>query len=159
MTDSKRTSPPKFPVSEPHRFLKGFLAHGGKPVAMPGALPESLKATILQMDPETGSAVLAFEPDERFLQGGGLIQGGIVTTMLDYVMAMAAFTRVGEGRSFSTVSLTTHFLRPTLPGRHIARAKLDRMGARMIFASGEFLKDGATAPNATATCVMAISGS
>ena len=143
---------------EPHRFLKAFQDRGGQPLVMIGALAESLKGSILQMDVEAGSAVLAFEPGEQFLQTGGLIQGGIVTTMLDYAMAMAGFTRVGAGRSFATVSLTTHFLKPTLPGRLIARAKLDRMGAKMIFASGGLLKDGATAPNATATAVMAISG-
>ena len=125
---------------------------------MIGALAESLKGSILELDVEAGSAVLAFEPGEQFLQTGGLIQGGIVTTMLDYAMAMAGFTRVGAGRSFATVSLTTHFLKPTLPGRLIARAKLDRMGAKMIFASGDLLKEGATTANATATAVMAISG-
>ncbi len=154
------TADSKRPASNPpHRFLKAFLDQGGKPVVMVGALPESLKGSILEMDPETGSAVLAFEPDERFLQGGGLIQGGIVTTMLDYAMAMAGFTRVGDGRSFATVSLTTHFLKPTLPGRLIARARLDRMGASMIFASSDLLKEGASAPSATATAVMAISSS
>ena len=115
---------------EPHRFLKAFQDRGGQPLVMIGALAESLKGSILQMDVEAGSAVLAFEPGEQFLQTGGLIQGGIVTTMLDYAMAMAGFTRVGAGRSFATVSLTTHFLKPTLPGRLIARARLDRMGAR-----------------------------
>ena len=143
---------------EPHRFLKAFQDRSGQPLVMIGALAESLKGSILELDVEAGSAVLAFEPGEQFLQTGGLIQGGIVTTMLDYAMAMAGFTRVGAGRSFATVSLTTHFLKPTLPGRLIARAKLDRMGAKMIFASGDLLKEGATTANATATAVMAISG-
>ncbi len=74
---------------EPHRFLKAFQDRGGQPLVMIGALAESLKGSILQMDVEAGSAVLAFEPGEQFLQTGGLIQGGIVTTMLDYAMAMA----------------------------------------------------------------------
>ena len=143
-------------MSEPHRFLRGFLAHGGKPVAIPGALPESLKAWILEMDPEAGSAVLAFEPDERFLQTGGLIQGGIVTTMLDYAMAMAGFTRVGEGRSFATVSLTVHFLKPVLIGRHLVESRLDRIGSSLIFASASLRRDGAEAPLATGTAVLAM---
>ena len=76
--------------------------------------------------------------------------------MLDYAMALAAFSRAAPGQSFATVSLTTHFLRSTLPGPHRARAKLDRMGARMSFASAELIREGDGALLATATAVMAI---
>jgi len=142
-------------VSEPHPFLKAFQKLGA-PLAMRDPLAQLLKGEILEMDPEAGAATLAFAPDERFLQAGGLIQGGIVTAMLDYAMALAAFTRVAEGRSFASVSLTTHYLKPVLPGRRLARAKLDRLGTRMVFASGELFAEAGEAPLATATSVMAM---
>jgi len=75
--------------------------------------------------------------------------------MLDYALALAAFSRLEPGQSFATVSLTTHFLRQALPGRHLAKAKLDRMGGRLIFASAELFRAGDDAPLATATGVMA----
>jgi uncharacterized protein (TIGR00369 family) len=142
-------------VSEHHPIVQAFLK-SGPPVKMIDALGGLLKGEILELDPGAGRAVLAFEPDERFLQGGGVIHGGIVTTMLDYAMAMAAFSQLGPGRSFGTVSLTSHFLKSALPGRHLARAGLDRMGGRLIFASGELLREGEDAPIATGTAVMAI---
>ena len=142
-------------MREPHPILRAFQA-STPPLVMSDALATSLKGAILELDPESGRAVLAFEPDERFKQGGGVIHGGIVTTMLDYAMALAAFTRVTEGQSFATVSLTTHFLRSALPGRHLARASLDRTGSRLIFASAELIRDGETQPLATGTAVMAI---
>lgn len=145
-------------MHEPHPILTAFQS-AGPPLAMPDPLARSLKAAILELDPEAGRAVLAFEPDERFKQGGGVIHGGIVTTMLDYAMALAAFTRVAAGHSFATVSLTTHFLRSALPGRHLARASLDRTGARLIFASAVLIRDGEDQPLATGTAVMAMTRS
>ncbi len=142
-------------MHEPHPILQAFQS-AGAPLVMPDALAVMLAGQVLELDPEAGRAVLAFSPDERFKQGGGVIHGGIVTTMLDYAMALAAFSRAAAGQSFATVSLTTHFLRSTLPGPHLARARLDRMGARMIFASAELLREGDTAPLATATAVMAV---
>ena len=123
---------------------------------MTEALAMSLKGEILSMEPQDGAAAVAFEPNESFLQGGGVIHGGIVSTMLDYVLAMAGFTRIGKGRSFGTVSLTVHFLKPVLPGRHLVRARLDRMGQSLIFASAELTRDGQEAPLATGTAVMAV---
>ncbi len=142
-------------MREPHPILRAFQA-ATPPLAMTDALARSLKGAILELDPEAGRAVLAFAPDEGFKQGGGVIHGGVVTTMLDYAMALAAFSRAAEGQSFATVSLTTHFLRSALPGRHLAHARLDRMGARMIFASAELVREGESQPLATGTAVMAM---
>ncbi len=69
-------------MSEPHPILTAFQASGA-PLAMTDSISGLLKGEILGMDPVAGTAVLAFEPDERFKQGGGIIHGGIVSTMLD----------------------------------------------------------------------------
>ncbi len=142
-------------MHEPHPILKAFQA-AGAPLAMNEPLARSLKGAIVEMDPDTSGAVLAFEPDESFKQGGGVIHGGIVATMLDYAMALACFTRVATGQSFATVSLTTHYLRSVLPGRHLVRARIDRKGARLIFVSADLVRDGEDEPLATATAVMAM---
>ncbi len=142
-------------MREPHRIVKAFQASGA-PLRLTDPLSGLLMTDLLELDPESGTALVAFEPDERFKQGGGIIQGGIVTAMLDYAMALAAFSRTLDGQSFATVSMTTHFLRQSLPGRHLARGRLDRMGGRMIFASAEIRRDGEDAVLATGTAVMAI---
>ena len=143
-------------MNEEHPLVRAFLDGGSRPMAMAGPLAESLNSVVIALDPTAGSASVAFTPDERFLQGAGVIQGGIVTAMLDYAMAIAAFTRLPPGRSFGTVSLTSHFLKPCLPGRHLARGRLERMGSRMIFAAAELERDGAPGLVATATSVMAV---
>jgi uncharacterized protein (TIGR00369 family) len=142
-------------MREPHRIARAFRGAGG-PLRLTDPLSGLLLSELLELDSEAGAALIAFEPDDRFKQGGGLIQGGIVTAMLDYALAMAAFSQALDGQSFATVSMTTHFLRPTLPGRLLARGRLDRMGGRMIFASAELFREGEEAPLATGTGVMAI---
>jgi uncharacterized protein (TIGR00369 family) len=142
-------------MREPHPILKAFQ-RSGPPLQMTDALARSLKGAVLELDPEAGVSVLRFEPDESFKQGGGVIHGGIIATMLDYALALAAFSRVREGQSFATVSLTTHYLRQVLPGPHLARARLDRLGGKLIFASAELRREDEDAPLATATAVMAM---
>lgn len=145
-------------MSEHHPILLAFrkASENGR-VPMVGPLAESLKAEILDMDAASGTASLAFEPSDRFLQGGGVIHGGIVSTMLDYALAMAGFSRLPPGKSFGTVSLTVHFLKPVMPGRQIVKARIDRLGSTMLFASAELAREGHEQPLATATAVMAIS--
>ena len=145
-------------TNQDHPIIQAFLESGGAPTPMSGPLAESLKGRILQLDREAGLAVLAFDPDERFLQGAGVIQGGIVTAMLDYAMALAAFSRLPPGKTFGTVSLNSHFLKPCLPGPHLASGRLERMGGRMIFAGAQLMREGSDSLVATATSVMAISG-
>ncbi len=139
-----------------HPVVRAFLQGGGKPHAMTEPLAALMKGEILRIDAAEGVAELAFSPDERFVQGAGVLQGGIVTSMLDFSMALAAFSRLEPHRSLGTVSLSVHFLKAALPGRHTVRARLDRMGGSMAFASAELFRDGAEGPIGTGTAVMAL---
>lgn len=90
-----------------------------------------------------GEVSLGYTIDERFVQGAGAVQGGIVAGMLDFGLAFAALTRVGAGESVATVSLNVNFLRAARPGRFRVEAGLERMGRTMAFARAElFQEDG-----------------
>jgi acyl-coenzyme A thioesterase PaaI-like protein len=144
-------------ASKPHPMLRDFFEHGpGQPLRLAGPLATQLKGELLDVDLANGSVLAAFQPGEAFTQGVGVIQGGIVTAMLDYAMALCGFTRIAKGKTFGTVSMTTQFLKPVTPGRWLARGRLDRAGARMIYASAELRADGSDALAATACAVMAI---
>ncbi len=138
-----------------HPILEAFLKGGCEPLAMRDPLGSSLNGRILEM--RDGRARIAFDAGEGFIQAGGVLQGGIVSALLDYGMALAAFGRLPAGRSVATVSLTTHFLRPAPPGAYVASGVIDRLGASMIFASGELHREGVDGPCATGTAAMAIS--
>ena len=138
-------------------MLRDFFEHGPGRLVRAGGLALELKGELLEVDLDVASTLSAYELDERFTQGAGVIQGGVVTAALDYAMALAGFTRIAPGKTFGTVSMTTQFLKPVLPGRHLARGRLDRAGSRMIFASAELYRDGSPSLLATACAVMAIS--
>ena len=137
-------------------MLRDFFDQGPGPLLRAGPLAVELKGELLEADLKTGAILAAFAPDERFTQGAGVVQGGVVAAMLDFAMALSGFTRIARGKSFATVSMTTQFLKPVRPGRCLVRGRLDRAGSRMIFASAELCAEGSEALMATACAVMAI---
>jgi acyl-coenzyme A thioesterase PaaI-like protein len=142
--------------AEPHPIIAGFLKDGPGPLTTAGSFAFELKGELLELDLAAGTSLAAFEPDGRFLQGAGVIQGGVVTAMLDYAIAFACFTRLAPGKSFGTVSMTSNFMKPALPARYLASGKLDRAGARMFFASAELRREGSPDLIATASAVLAV---
>jgi uncharacterized protein (TIGR00369 family) len=137
-------------------LIQQFLRGGEQPLALTASsLQQLLKGEILQIDPKAGRATLAFEPGPEFLQGGGVVQGGIVTTMLDYAMAFAALAKIPADTTVGSATLTVNFMKPALPGRFIARGTVIRMGSRMLFAEAQIGPDE-TQLIATATTVMAL---
>ncbi|HMN79477.1 MAG TPA: PaaI family thioesterase [Burkholderiaceae bacterium] len=99
-----------------------------------------------------GRIRLSYLPGPRFIQGAGVVQGGIVATMIDFALAFAVMTRLDGGAGAATVSLTVNFVKPVAGGRLlICDARLDRLGGRMAFASavltdaeGELLATGSS---------------
>jgi acyl-coenzyme A thioesterase PaaI-like protein len=146
-------------AAKPHPMLRDFFEQGPCSLTRAGPLALALKGELLEVDLEAGAVLCGFEPGEGFTQGAGVIQGGVVTVMLDYAMALAGFTRIARGKSFGTASLTTQFLKPVMPGRCFARGRLDRAGSKMMFASAELWREGSGVILATACCVMAITDS
>lgn len=134
-----------------------FLQGDRTPTAInSNPLARDLGGVILDLDAAQGIALLAFEPLSRFLQGARVIQGGIIATMLDFAVAYAAHARLPADKSFATATLTVNLRKAALPGRHLLRGRIDRVGARLIFASADMSADGAPDIIASASAVMAV---
>jgi uncharacterized protein (TIGR00369 family) len=122
------------------------LLEGGRlPAALASnPLARELAGELLELDKERGAVTLAFAPPERYAQGAGVLQGGIVTAMLDFAMAFAAHVRLAaDERTFATASLTVQLLRPAPPGRYVARGRIVRAGRKLLFAEADVVADGA----------------
>lgn len=96
-----------------------------------------------------GEVEVSFAPSGDYLQGHGVISGGITATMLDYAMAFAALTTCGEGDSAVSVGLNVVYLAPVHPGRVTVEARLLNAGyrlaqaeARLLSAEGTLLATG-----------------
>jgi len=73
-----------------HALLLDFVRRGAggeghQPVAVDtNLLAHELGCTLIDADPAADTLTLGFEPDARFVQGNRVVQGGIVTAMLDF---------------------------------------------------------------------------
>ena len=73
--------------------------------------------------------------EERHTNHRGTIQGGLLSTFVDFAMGRAIEADADDGRDRATVSLTVDFLKPARPGDWVeARTRVERVGGTLSFA-------------------------
>ena len=135
-----------------HVLLHQFL-NGSQPSAIASnPLAASLAGYLLQVDRGAGTVQMRFAPDDRVLQGNGVIQGGIVCAMLDFAMAFAVMARLRLGEAATTVNLNASFLRSARQGIYFASGYLDRLGNNLAFSHASLAAaDGSIVATACST--------
>lgn len=106
---------------------------------------------------EHGRIVFVFEPSEQFANPFGTLHGGIIATLLDSAMGVAALTTAPEGATTTTLSLEVKYLRPvaTDAGRLRAEGVVVHTGGRVVTAEGRFFgPDGLLLATATTICLV-----
>ena len=138
-------------------LIQEFLRDPTRPLPMTASpLQRRLRGEILAIDAKLGRSLVAFDPEDYFVQGGEVLQGGVVSTMLDFALAFAALARLSSSQSVGSATLNVNFLRPTMPGRLLVAGHVVRLGSRVVFAEAHLGPDTARI-NATATSVMIVS--
>jgi uncharacterized protein (TIGR00369 family) len=90
---------------------------------------------------------------------GPVIQGGLVTAVLDSAMGGACWTVLNNDEAFLTADLRVEFLRPTRPGRLRAVGQVVRRASRVVFCSAElFDTEGTTLAASRCTQVVLPAG-
>ena len=84
---------------------------------------------------------LKFDVPQQFTQGHGMVQGGIISAMLDFSAAFLGLINVSEQHSVVTTSSTVTYLRPAPLGQYTVRANLNKSGQKMIFVSAELYQN------------------
>lgn len=137
-------------------LLHSFHLHGGDPVPLEtNPLAVAMRARLLAVNLEKGIVELGFTPGEQYLQGANVIQGGMVSAMLDFALGFAALVTVQQSQSVASATLNVSFLRAAKPGTYVARGELERLGRSLAFTRG-VLTDSGGLQVATATSVLAI---
>jgi uncharacterized protein (TIGR00369 family) len=86
---------------------------------------------------------------------GPVIQGGLVTAILDSAMGGACWTTLDNDEVFLTADLRVEFFRPTRPGLLRARGHVVRRTSRVVFCGAElFDTDGTTLAGSRCTQVL-----
>ena len=116
-------------------------------------LLEALKCHIVEASDKR--IRLRFQPDVAYVQGNGVVCGGIVATMLDFALAFAGLTTCAEGESAVSISLNVNFLGPVMPGHALVDANLVTNGFRIAQAEAKLLgPDGTILATATSPLAM-----
>lgn len=85
----------------------------------------------------------------------GVAHGGVLTTFADVALSYQVHASEDPVLPVATVSLTANFLAPVRAGEWLeAHCRIDRLGKRTAYASGEIRRDGA--PVMTMSGVFAI---
>jgi uncharacterized protein (TIGR00369 family) len=105
-----------------------------------------------------GFAVVEWDatPEYGFVTPNGhVIQGGLVTAILDSAMGGACWTTLNRDEVFLTADLRVEFYRPTRPGTLRARGTVVRRSTRVVFCAAE-LFDGEDRTLAGSRCTQTI---
>ena len=96
---------------------------------------------------ERGSTTIAWEatPEYGFpTRSGTVIQGGLVTALLDAAMGGACWSVLEADQAFLTADLRVEFLRSTRPGPVSATGTVVRRTRRVVFCEAQLFDDQAT---------------
>lgn len=108
---------------------------------------------------DRGTSTVSWDatPDYGFAVADGyVVQGGLVTAVLDAAMGGACWTVLDETQVFLTADLRVEFLRSAPVGRLVATGTVVRATSRVVFCAGE-LRTGPDGPLlATARCTQVV---
>lgn len=112
---------------------RGFIAHVGP---------------LLKLD-QTGEVVFGLRAQEHHHNVRGVMQGGMIATLLDKVIGTNIRAAYPEG-GYATVELNVRYFSPVKIGEFVVcRGKVDHRTEKLTYASGELTVGDRTAASAT----------
>ncbi len=117
---------------------------------------ESLEATVVGLDVQAGTLRARFRCGPEFIQGAGVVQGGVLAAMLDLSMAFLSLSVLPTEYTCATAQLNVHFLSPAFPGTFVADSELEKYGKRVLFSRAALRPAEDEPPVATATGVFTV---
>jgi uncharacterized protein (TIGR00369 family) len=96
---------------------------------------------------ERGRSTVEWDAPEEYCfptEAGPVVQGGLVTALLDSAMGGACWSVLDAEETFLTADLRVEFLRPARPGRLAATGTVVRRTRRVVFCAAELLDNHGT---------------
>jgi uncharacterized protein (TIGR00369 family) len=107
---------------------------------------------------EPGATEVGWDATENYCfrtAGGPIVQGGLVTALLDAAMGGGCWTVLDRDQAFLTADLRVEFLRAATPGWLVAKGWVVRRTRRVVFCASE-LRDDAGQVVATGRCTQVV---
>lgn len=112
----------------------------------------TLGGELLSFDSQTRSLEMRYDINESLCHSGNIVQGGIVTAMLDAAMVHAIMVSQGHRSGLPTIDIQVSFLRASLAGRFLARGTIVKLGRRVVYTQAHlFNADDQLTATATAS--------
>lgn len=125
-------------------YLKNAIATNDIPSRFQSPFAKQLDATLVSLDLDSGSITCAFTVTKEYLHGGGVVQGGIIASMLDFAIAMLSLAVIDDKHLVATTDLHTQFLKPASPGVYKATATFARKGRAVHFGKADIVDENDT---------------
>ncbi len=106
----------------------------------------------------SGSTTVAWDAPVDYCfpsSSGPIVQGGLVTALLDAAMGGACWSVIDASQAFLTADLRVEFLRASRPGKLCATGTVVRRTRRVVFCAAE-LHDGEGLLLATSRCTQVV---
>lgn len=121
----------------------------------PPPIAATLEFELVEVD--FGYAMFAMTPGEEHYNPIGSVHGGVYATLLDSAAGCAVHTTLPAGTAYTSLDLSTRFLRPVnaTTGRIRAVGRVRSQGRRTALAEAELLDDrDRLLAHATSTCMI-----
>lgn len=103
----------------------------GRPVSGPF---ESLIGYAIDLE-VPGGPTIALDVEAKHTNSFGVAHGGVALALLDTAGGVTLKTRYPDLLRVATVTLTTNFIQPVMPGLVLAQAKIDHIGGSLAYLS------------------------
>ena len=100
---------------------------------------------------EDGRARLQFVAEHRHLNPAGTVHGGVLATLVDTAMGLAARSRTDNGEVPATSQLTIAYLTSAREGLMTVTAQVRKQGEHLLLCDADVDQDGKTVVHAVAT--------
>jgi len=133
------------------RVPEGFV-----PFEPQGPFLEHVGPVLARDDEDGGGPVFGLLVEERHTNHRGTVQGGLLSTFVDFALGRAIEADADDGKDRATVSLTVDFLKPAKPGDWIeTRTRVERVGGTLSFADCSLTVEGREIVRGRAVWVVA----
>ena len=97
---------------------------------------------------------MRFTATSEHLNPAGAVHGGVLATLVDAAMGLAARSRTGDGELPATSQLTIAYLTAAREGDLVVRADVRKTGEHLLLCDADIDQDGAAVVHAVATFAL-----
>ena len=90
---------------------------------------------------EEGRATVSLQAEERHLNLSGTVHGGVISTLVDVVMAEALDTVTEEEEQPFTIQITVNYMKPGKPGMLTSTAQVRKGGEQITIVEAEVVQE------------------